>query len=269
MEWAPEISLAFNKAKHEMADGLLRELDETITNGEIGRMTASVGGVKIKWSNKLLTTAGRAYYKKRSTTLQAPDGTILPGLREEHHASIELSEKIIDSQFRLLNTVAHEFCHLANFMISGIHNNPHGKEFKAWGELVSNAFRHWEIEVTTKHSYTINFKYVWECVSCGREYKRHSKSIDPARQRCAICYSELHQIKPVPKASGSRQPTPYQVFVKEQMKIVRVLNPGSPQKDVMRIVAERWAETKASTSASTPVSTLVLDDSVEEVATNE
>ena len=36
------------------------------------------------------------------------------------------------SQERLLNVVAHEYCHLANFMISGIKDNPHGKEFKAW-----------------------------------------------------------------------------------------------------------------------------------------
>lgn len=36
------------------------------------------------------------------------------------------------SQERLLNVVAHEYCHLANFMISGIKDNPHGKEFKEW-----------------------------------------------------------------------------------------------------------------------------------------
>ena len=35
-------------------------------------------------------------------------------------------------QERLLNVVAHEYCHLANFMISGIKDNPHGKEFKEW-----------------------------------------------------------------------------------------------------------------------------------------
>ena len=33
---------------------------------------------------------------------------------------------------RLINVLAHEYCHLANFMISGIKNNPHGKEFKEW-----------------------------------------------------------------------------------------------------------------------------------------
>lgn len=33
---------------------------------------------------------------------------------------------------RLVNVLAHEYCHLANFMISGIKNNPHGKEFKEW-----------------------------------------------------------------------------------------------------------------------------------------
>ena len=35
-------------------------------------------------------------------------------------------------QDRLLNVLAHEYCHLANFMISNIRDNPHGKEFKEW-----------------------------------------------------------------------------------------------------------------------------------------
>ena len=35
-------------------------------------------------------------------------------------------------QDRLVNVIAHEYCHLANFMISGIKDNPHGKDFKEW-----------------------------------------------------------------------------------------------------------------------------------------
>lgn len=35
-------------------------------------------------------------------------------------------------QDRLVNVIAHEYCHLANFMISGIKDSPHGKEFKEW-----------------------------------------------------------------------------------------------------------------------------------------
>ncbi|KAJ4292916.1 hypothetical protein N0V88_005579 [Collariella sp. IMI 366227] len=75
-----------------------------------------------------------------------------------HHASIELAEKVISDSHRLLNVLAHEFCHLANFMVSNITTNPHGKEFKAWAAKVSAAFGDRGVQVTTKHSYEIDFK---------------------------------------------------------------------------------------------------------------
>ena len=49
---------------------------------------------------------------------------------ESNVLKIEVDADI--SQERLLNVIAHEYCHLANFMISGIKDNPHGKEFKEW-----------------------------------------------------------------------------------------------------------------------------------------
>ena len=42
-------------------------------------------------------------------------------------------------QDRLVNVVAHEYCHLATFMISGVKDNPHGKEFKEWCGILSLA----------------------------------------------------------------------------------------------------------------------------------
>lgn len=265
MELGPEVRRAFNQTKQEIAEQLLQELDTTITNGELGRMTALTGGIKIIWSNKLRSTAGRAIYKMVPALNQGPRGAVSSDAsQDQHHASIELSDKVIDNRHRLLNVVAHEFCHLANFMVSRILNNPHGKEFKAWGGQVSRAFAHLDIAVTTKHLYVIDSKYAWDCVSCGTQYKRHSKSINPLRHRCSVCRSELRQVKPVPRASadgGPKQPTAYQAFVKEQMKIVRVLNPKTPQKEVMKIVAGRWAEAKASAAAVAP--TLVPDESVE------
>jgi hypothetical protein len=49
----------------------------------------------------------------------------------------------------------------------------------------------------------------------------------------------------VPRGAGAK-PSEYQVFMKEQMKLVRQEIPGCPQKEVMRIVAERWAKKRES-----------------------
>ncbi|PHH79963.1 hypothetical protein CDD80_3248 [Ophiocordyceps camponoti-rufipedis] len=243
---------SFDAKKRSLAEEFLRELDAEITSGNISQLTESTGGVKLVWTKTLNTTAGRANWRRESIRTKPASGTSVV-TTHAHHASIELAEKVIDDEDKLLNVLAHEFCHLANFMISGITKNPHGKEFKAWADKCSRAFgASHGIKVTTKHSYDIDFKYVWACNDCGSEYKRHSKSIDPKRHRCGSCKGVLAQTKPTPREKGgtaSGEPgkrSDYQVFVREQMKIVRGENPGSPQKEVMRMVAGRWVEAKKS-----------------------
>ncbi|POR33954.1 HMG box-containing protein C19G7.04 [Tolypocladium paradoxum] len=240
---------SFEAKKNSLAEEFLRELDAEITQGKVSELAESTGGVKLVWTKTLNTTAGRANWRRETIQTKQADGTLV-SVNHKHHASIELAEKVIDDENRLLNVLAHEFCHLANFMISGIKNNPHGKEFKAWASKCSRAFGDSRgIQVTTKHTYEIDFKYMWECTACGSEYKRHSKSIDTQRHRCGSCKSALKQTKPVPRGSGAGggaggKPSEYQIFVKEQMKVVRGENPGSPQKEVMRIVADKWASNK-------------------------
>ncbi|EPE02732.1 hmg box-containing protein [Ophiostoma piceae UAMH 11346] len=273
-----EAKKLFQKAKHDMAKKFLIELDTTITKGELGRLAAATGGVRIDWTNKLNTTAGRANWRREtlrpkasstvviaddddSTASAANKASTAPATRVLHHASIELAEKVIDDEHRLLNVIAHEFCHLANFMVSGITGNPHGKEFKAWAAQCSLHFGDRGIQVTTKHAYEIDFKYVWTCEACTTEFKRHSKSIDPSRHRCGACKGTLKQTKPTPRGSGARVagakgagaaagpaatpgPSEYQKFMKEHMAAVRRDNPQSPQKDIMRLVADKWSKAK-------------------------
>lgn len=244
---------AFSQSKHEAADKFLQELDERITDGKLSELSAGTGGVRIDWTNKLHTTAGRANWKRETIKTKDKDGETI-SVRYRHHASIELSTKVIDDSHRLLNVIAHEFCHLANFMVSGVTNNPHGREFKAWAAKVTRAFGESRgIEVTTKHSYDIDFKYVWECTVCFIEFKRHSKSINPERHRCGACKSELRQTKPVPRAKPGKE-SEYQRFMKEQMKVIKEENPGSPQKDIMKMVASRWKSKEAGDGNSSAAS---------------
>jgi predicted SprT family Zn-dependent metalloprotease len=235
-----EAKRAFESTRHTTAQALLTHLDTHITSGKLSHLSASTGGVQILWSKNLRSTAGRANWRRTVTRPSACSSTkhgqgedVKPSI-VQHYATIELAEKVIDSDPRLVNTLAHEFCHLANFMVSGVRDQPHGASFKAWADKVTTHLRsapnlpqlYRTVEVTTKHSYAINHKYLWVCAGrqsapprgsaqeaaraflaleedddpgCGTEYGRHSKSIDPERHRCGKCKGLLVQVRPQPK----------------------------------------------------------------------
>jgi predicted SprT family Zn-dependent metalloprotease len=251
----------WNTRKHQIAQEFLVQLDNKVTQGQVAKLSGSTGGIKLIWSKTLNSTAGRANWKRETTKSQQPDGSMK--VTHKHFASIELAEKVIDDEDRLLNVIAHEFCHLCNFMISGIKDQPHGRQFKEWGRKCTSAFKDSGIEVTTKHTYEIDYKYVWQCSNedCGAEFKRHSKSIDLKRHTCGSCRSTLIQIKPVPrkgKDAGSKEPgapTGYAAYVKLNFaKVKATLAPGASQKEIMEAVAKKYREEKAqqASSSSTP-----------------
>ncbi|KAF2660610.1 hypothetical protein K491DRAFT_37240 [Lophiostoma macrostomum CBS 122681] len=216
---------AFSASKHSIAESFLAEVDNTITGGRIASMSASTGGIKLVWSKTLKTTAGRANWRREQIRMRmGPQPTDIR-VEYRHHCSIELAEKVIDDEERLYNVLAHEYCHLTTFMISDVRNNPHGAEFKSWAAKVSKAFASKGVEVTTKHSYQIAYKYVWECIACGYEFKRHSKSVDPVRHSCGRCKGKLVQTKPTPRTTGKdgakRERSEYQIFVKANFSRVK------------------------------------------------
>lgn len=131
----------FGDEKVDLARDLLRELDEKVSDGILARLSQSTGGVEVIWSKNLRSTAGRANWRR--TVTKTSTGSYLKSdhartvaeagdVKVQHYASIELAEKIIDNEERLVNTLAHEYCHLANFMVSGVRDQPHGASFKRW-----------------------------------------------------------------------------------------------------------------------------------------
>ncbi|KAF7630560.1 putative SprT family metallopeptidase [Aspergillus flavus] len=213
---ALERKKSFDNKKAAVAEDFFKVLDDHVTGGRIQEIAEETGGVQIIWSKTLQTTAGRANWKREKLRTEGTLGTepqTPGGSLSKHHASIELAERIIDDEDRLLNTLAHEYCHLANFIISNVHNNPHGASFKQWGLKCKEALKDHPVyggrfEVTTKHSYKIDYKYVWSCVDCGQTYGRHSKSIDTTKSRCGKCKGLLQQIKPKPRSVSPRKKQP-------------------------------------------------------------
>ena len=145
-------------------------------------------------------------------------------------------------------------------MISNVRDQPHGASYKRWAALVTSTFADRCVEVTTKHSYVIDYKYAWSCTDddCATEYERHSKSIDPAKHTCGKCKGRLEQIRPAPRggktaADGTtKKESEYQKFVKDHFSVVRkeldACQDGqkSPMKDVMKEIGVRYRTQKAS-----------------------
>lgn len=211
--------LSFDNRKHDSARAFFEELDNAVSGGEIQRLARSSGGVAIVWSKTLQKTAGRALWS-RDRYLVAESGA-LPSVETKHAAKIELAERIIDDDYRLINTLAHEYCHLTAYMISKVTNNPHGPTFKAWARKCAEAMKDHpryggKINITTRHSYKIDYKYVWMCGGCKVTYGRHSKSIDPSRVSCGACRGRLEQIKPKPRNVSPKKTTFMPTFQNSQ-----------------------------------------------------
>jgi hypothetical protein len=114
----------------------------------------------------------------------------------------------------------------------------------------TTAFKHRGIKVTTTHSYAIDYKYIWACIKCAQEYKRHSKSIDLSKHCCGSCKGKLVQIKPVARAANG--PTEYQSFVKKVFKQVKQDHPHMKHGEVMEMIGKMYRESKAKGSNAPP-----------------
>ncbi|EFC40238.1 SprT domain-containing protein [Naegleria gruberi] len=146
--------------------------------------------------------------------------------------AIEMSTKVCDCEERLVHTLAHEMCHAASFMFDGI--TGHGKTFYLYGGIIQKYYP--DIPITTCHSYDIEYKYQWQCTDCGSIVKRHSKSVDTTKQRCGVCTGILEPI------GKTKQPTKYNLFMKENYKKLKDKNPHLDRKELMKLVAQSYKE---------------------------
>ncbi|WVQ68522.1 uncharacterized protein L199_006730 [Kwoniella botswanensis] len=221
-------SLFSNKAwieeRTRIANSIFKELDEKVFENRLGMKGV---GARVEWNNRLLTTAGVARIKRVTKNGES---------KKDHW--IELSEKVLTGEKQIINTVAHEMCHLATWVISNEFKNPHGRIFKSWGRKVMLARK--DVQVTTTHAYQIEYKYQWKCSAawCGKIYKRHSKSIDTTKHTCGICKGTLEPLFETKEKTASA----FQAYLKTNMKYAKSSMPGSSHGEVMRALSKRWNE---------------------------
>lgn len=114
----------------------------------------------ITWNARLTKTAGYCYYQ-------------INGSSETRRGSrVELSTKVIDSPERLRDTLIHELCHAAAWIISG-YKDGHGPLWKAWAAKARAVFPELP-PISRCHSYQIQCKYTYRCTRCSYRLVTHS-----------------------------------------------------------------------------------------------
>ncbi|KAA8490554.1 HMG box-containing protein C19G7.04 [Porphyridium purpureum] len=170
--------------QREFSEHAFKRHREELANQLTAYYCAHIFGVRVRehvhvaWNKRLCKTAG--------VTRAAQDGTT--GLRT---ARIELSWKVVDRTERLRNTLAHELCHAAQWIVDREKRPHHGASFKLWA-LKAAQFDP-TLLISRCHSYQIAYKFVYRCTNaaCGVSYGRNSKSIDLQRSACGKCRGRL------------------------------------------------------------------------------
>eukprot|EP00903_Cladosiphon_okamuranus_P019474 g17908.t1 len=216
-----------------------------------GAFGGALSDVRVTWSTRLQSTAGVTKSLRRSN---ASGGFTYVSV-------VELSTKVLDSDTKLRQTLLHELCHAAAWVVDHKSKPPHGSHFWAWADCAKRA--HPGVPVTTCHTYTINYKYRYVCVGpnplengegrrpadagggCGAEIGRHSKSINVQTQVCGRCKGRLalfgtHNVDG--KLQKPRAATGFSLFVKQRYAEVKMALPaGVKQQEVMKEISRQWA----------------------------
>ena len=144
--------------------------------------------MEIKWDSRLTKTAGTCSqagkldrktgtYTERKSSINLSIKVnnevliVLQFVRCSHVSNFFLILKytcfiaqVLDSPDRLRDTLVHEMCHAASWIISG-YRDGHGPIWKNWATRAMNRFP--ELPVIARcHSYEIRTKYVYRCQSC-------------------------------------------------------------------------------------------------------
>lgn len=177
--WLGLAALPFQRVRERAADRLLMFFDREVLAGQLVKNVPPRERVTLAWSGRLTKTAGVTRMKRLAC-----------GRRT---AAIELSEKVLDEPGRLYNTLAHELCHAAAWILDECCKPPHGEQFKSW----AREFKKWDdgLVITTCHEYEIRYKFSYTCQGCGQVYGRHSRSINTSKKVCGRCRGALELVK--------------------------------------------------------------------------
>lgn len=163
--------------------------------------------IPIRWSERLTSSAGlftcrggpRTSYPNLTSTSRRE-------IRLSHPLFEQLAARMSDVEQELINTLAHEMIHQWQFDI--LKRRPdHGMAFL---KKMTQINRSGEVAVTTYHSLEKEVialsRFAWQCIKCGRLYRRQRKTIQPQRHHCGACRGTLQELttEPAPHKDDPR-----------------------------------------------------------------
>lgn len=159
----------------------------------------SLPPIPIRWSGRLTSSVGMF-------TCRGGPRTSYPNLPDTSRREIRLSRPLFEQlaarmphvEQELLNTLAHEMIHQWQFDI--LKRRPdHGLAFL---KKMTQINRSGEVAVTTYHSLEKEVialsRFAWQCIKCGRLYRRQRKTIQPQRHHCGACRGTLQELTTEP-----------------------------------------------------------------------
>ncbi|CAG4981219.1 unnamed protein product [Colias eurytheme] len=222
----------YKTLKDELARRLFIEFNKCIFDNELD------ADLPILWDTKLRTTAG-------TTTNRLIKNSKGERIRT---SSVKLSCKVVDAPQRLRDTLVHELCHAATWLLDGALRAGHGPLWDKWAKKSLRVFPELG-EISRCHDMEIHFKYCYKCTRCGYSIKRHSKSIDVTKKCCGYCRGTFEVIVNRKNKDGVVMSTParkgttneFALYVKENYG---TLKSGRTHAQVMKMLGEQFSAKK-------------------------
>ncbi|XP_069896426.1 germ cell nuclear acidic protein [Dipodomys merriami] len=216
----------FKHNKNELTQRIYELANTTIFDDKLPKK------IEIIWNKKMLHTAGLCIANE------------IQNLKKERYARIHISLKVCDSAVRIRDTLIHEICHVASWLIDGVQDS-HGDSWKFYAKKCNEI--HPELPMITRcHNYRINYKIYYECIQCSARVGRYTKSLNTKRFLCTGCKGTLVMLPLLRKDGTPIQPyvRPFAMYVKQNYRKVMHEMPHYFHGDVMKKLSKDYIAEK-------------------------
>lgn len=149
---------SFMKLRTDMAHKMFDDLNKNVFDDRLR-------DVDIVWSNRLRRTAGRWEMPKNDKSCR-----------------IVLSSAMLTDAARLINTLAHEMCHVAVYQLDKKASGAHNDNWLHWTRKVMKEYNN--IDISALHSYPLDVSASYVCSNCSLTHRLTEDAIDVNRCRC-------------------------------------------------------------------------------------